>query len=82
MLPNTDAVNFCDTFSDIGQCFRPAQTKSLKNQKLAHVWIVYGVSSKYLRPLNKLKQTVGALQTVEKIHNSKITDRQTDIGVV
>ena len=25
MLPNVDAVHFCDIFSDIGQCCRPAQ---------------------------------------------------------
>ena len=33
MLPNKNAVDFCAIFSDIGQCFRPAQTKSLENQK-------------------------------------------------
>ena len=33
VLPNANAVHFCDIFSNIGQCFRPAQTKSLGNQK-------------------------------------------------
>ena len=40
-LPNTNAVHFCDIFSDIGQHFCPAQTNSLKNQKLGHVKIIW-----------------------------------------
>ena len=40
MLPNANDGNFCDIFSDIGHCFRPAQTQSLKNQKYNHVRII------------------------------------------
>ena len=31
---------FLKFFSDIGQCFCPSQTKSLKNQKSGHVRII------------------------------------------
>ena len=32
---------FMKFLSDIGQCFRTAKTKSLKDQKSGHVWIIY-----------------------------------------
>ena len=37
MLPNSSANQFCDVFSDIGQFFRPGQTKSFENQNSDHV---------------------------------------------
>ena len=57
---------FCDIFSDIGQCFCPATTKSLKikNQAtLESFKIIYLTISKYFRPLHKLVWAVDALQT-------------------
>ena len=37
---NTNAVHYCDIFSDIEQCFQPAQTQSPENQKFDHVRII------------------------------------------
>ena len=47
MLLDTNAIHYCDIFSDIGQCFRPAQTKNLENQKIRPYW-----------PLHKLVKAV------------------------
>ena len=47
------AVYFCDIFSDIGQCCRPAQKNGLKNQK-SDSNLIYNTLSKYFRLLYKL----------------------------
>ena len=40
VLPNTKTIHFFRIFSDIGQCFWPAQTKRIENQKSGHVRII------------------------------------------
>ena len=40
VVPNTNVVNFCDIFSDIGSCFGSAQAKSHENQKIGLVRII------------------------------------------
>ena len=77
MLANTNAALFSDIFSELGQCFRPAQRKSLENQKSRFVRIIldkYGIFSKYFKPLHK--SVVGCRRATDRQH-SEITDRQT-----
>ena len=38
-LPNSNSIVFCDSFSDIGHCFRPAR-KSVGIQKSIHIRII------------------------------------------
>ena len=40
MLLNANVAHVCDIFTDIRQCFRPAQTKGLKNQKFNHILVI------------------------------------------
>ena len=44
---------FVILFSDIGQCFRPAQAKNLENQKSGHVSLILDIFFSKYKPLNK-----------------------------
>ena len=57
-------------FMHIWQCFRPAQIKSLKNQKSCHNMIILneirGIFSKYFKLLHIVVEVVDTLQTTDK----------------
>ena len=54
-IPNTNAIHFCNIFSDIGQCCHPVQKNGLDNPAtLGTTRIINGTCSKYSRPLHKL----------------------------
>ena len=73
------SLSFLILFSDIGQCFHPAQTKSFENQKSTNVGIIriiYPTFSEYFRPIYKLVKATDALQTTDNRQKPKITVRQ------
>ena len=88
VLLNSNTVHFCDIFFNIGQCFRPTQTKSLGNQKSGHVRIIQDnkiTFSKYFRPLHKLVQATDMLQTTDYRQQTEFKNyrqRQTFLRIV
>ena len=56
MLPSANAVHFCDIFSDIIQCCRPAQKIELENQPSTRI-IYLSYKSKTKRIQNELFDT-------------------------
>ena len=72
-------------FSDIGQCCRPAQKNGLETQKPATLGIsriIYGIFSKYFRPLHKLGYAGSRSKGSGDRQNSRITDIQTFLRFV
>ena len=68
---------FAIFFSDIGHCFRTAQTKSLENQKSSKIRIISNEIQYfhyYARPLHRLGHTTNHDNNRQ---NSKLTNRQT-----
>ena len=76
VFPNTNAVHFCEIFSDIHRAlFSTCLTKSFEDKKSGLVRITYGIYSKYFKSLHKLAVDVLRMSTTTNRIPKFPTDR-------